>query len=67
MKAALLRLRQRLAPVHAFALASIPDALLIAGAASVAYGAWLIYPPAGFIVGGLILLIAGVLASRGST
>lgn len=32
----------------------------IAGAGSVAYGAWLIYPPAGFIVGGSILLTVGI-------
>ncbi|MBP2233093.1 hypothetical protein J2847_006428 [Azospirillum agricola] len=31
----------------------------VAGAASVAYGAWLAWPPAGFIVGGG-LVIAGV-------
>lgn len=29
-----------------------------AGAAAISYGAWLIYEPAGFIIGG-ILLIAG--------
>lgn len=33
--------------------------------ASISYGAWLVYAPAGFIVGGLLVL-AGVLAmSRG--
>ncbi|MGQ3212996.1 hypothetical protein [Shinella sp.] len=37
------------------------DAAGVLSVASVAYGAWLIYPPAGFIVGGLLIL-AGVLA-----
>jgi len=29
------------------------------------YGAWLIYVPAGFIVGGVLLILAAVLAARG--
>lgn len=41
-----------------------PDALLIAGAGGVAYGAWLVYAPAGFIVGGLLAMAAGWLESR---
>ena len=36
----------------------------LAGAALVAYGAWLIYPPAGFIVGGLMLLAGAVFSAR---
>lgn len=39
------------------------DALLVAGAAFVSYGAWLVYAPAGFICIGALLLVAGVLAS----
>ncbi|MGE3346064.1 MAG: hypothetical protein AB7I35_01375 [Ramlibacter sp.] len=42
----------------------MPDALMLLGAASVAYGAWLVYPPAGFIVAGGLSLAAGVLAAR---
>lgn len=41
-----------------------PDALMAAGAGGISYGAWLVYEPAGFIVGGVLLLIAGVLAAR---
>ena len=37
---------------------------MIGGAAGVSYGAWLIYPPAGFVVGGILLLVAGVLTAR---
>lgn len=40
-----------------------PDTLLMAGAGCVSYGAWLIYPPAGFIVGGLLLLVGGYLGA----
>lgn len=42
----------------------IPDALLVAGTVVLSYGAWLIYEPAGFIVGGVALLGLGVLAAR---
>jgi hypothetical protein len=40
---------------------ALPDALIVAGAAAVAYGAWLIYAPAGFIVGGILALAGGVI------
>jgi hypothetical protein len=47
------------------ALALAPDLLLVAGAASVSYGAWLAYPPAGFVIGGAFALYAGLrLAAR---
>lgn len=46
-------------------MAWVRDAAGLAGAASVSYGAWLIYEPAGFIVGGLLVLVAVVSASRG--
>lgn len=38
----------------------IPDFAMIAGAALISYGAWLVYLPAGFIVGGLLALLAGI-------
>lgn len=41
-------------------LALLPDALLVAGAAGVSYGAWLAYAPAGFIVAGALAIIAGL-------
>lgn len=44
----------------------LPDALLIAGAAAVSYGAWLAWAPAGFIVGGALLLVAGLNLARAS-
>lgn len=39
---------------------TIVDAAGLAGVASISYGAWLIYVPAGFIVGGALLLIGAV-------
>ena len=43
----------------------LPDLLMIGGAASVAYGASLVYAPAGHLVAGAFALAAGVLLSRG--
>jgi len=34
--------------------------LLIAGTGILSYGAWLAYPPAGFIVGGALTIYAGI-------
>jgi hypothetical protein len=42
----------------------LPDALMIGGAAALSYGVWLAYPPAGFAVGGLLSIAAGVLTAR---
>lgn len=39
------------------------DACGMAGAGAIAYGAWLVYPPAGFIVGGALVLVGVLLAS----
>jgi hypothetical protein len=41
-----------------------PDLLMVAGAGAVAYGAGLVYLPAGFIVGGLLVGMAGWLMAR---
>ncbi|MGJ5149857.1 hypothetical protein [Bradyrhizobium sp. HKCCYLR1023] len=35
-----------------------------AGAGAIAYGAWLIYVPAGFLVGGALLLALSILFGR---
>lgn len=42
----------------------LPDALMVAGAGAVSSGAWLIYEPAGFIVGGAFLLGFGWIVSN---
>jgi len=38
----------------------LPDLLLVAGAASVAYGAWLAWSPAGYLVAGALAILAGL-------
>lgn len=38
----------------------LPDALLIAGAAGASYGAWLAWPPLGFIVAGVLAIVMGL-------
>jgi hypothetical protein len=42
----------------------IVDALGFAGAGAFAYGAWLIYVPAGFLVGGVLLMALSMLIGR---
>ena len=42
----------------------IPDALLLAGAAALVYGAWLVYAPAGWIVAGALAIYAGLQLAR---
>lgn len=41
------------------------DVAGLAGAGLLAYGAWLIYMPAGFLTGGALLLAGAFLAARG--
>lgn len=45
-------------------VAQVPDALMAAGIGGISYGSWLVYVPAGFIVGGALVLAMGVLAAR---
>ena len=40
--------------------AALPDALLLAGAAGVSYGAWLAWSPAGYIVAGVLAIMVGL-------
>jgi hypothetical protein len=48
-------------------LASIIEAaLLLAGAALIAFGAWQAYPPAGPIVGGALLIAGVILRAKGA-
>jgi hypothetical protein len=44
----------------------LETAALLAGAALLAYGSWRIYQPAGFIVGGLLLIAGTILRARGN-
>ena len=40
------------------------DGMGFAGAGSIAYGAWLIFAPAGFLVGGVLLMVLSLLFGR---
>jgi hypothetical protein len=42
----------------------LPDVLMLSGACGVSYGAWLVYEPAGYLVGGVLLMTAGILGAR---
>lgn len=41
------------------------DALLVCGAGCISAGVWLIWPPAGLIAAGALLIAGGVLWARG--
>lgn len=43
--------------------ALVRDVVGLAGVGLVSYGAWLTYPPAGFITGGVLLIVAAALAA----
>jgi hypothetical protein len=43
------------------------DALGVVGAGLIAYGAWLISPACGYIVGGILLLIGSILSALAPT
>jgi membrane-bound ClpP family serine protease len=63
--------RSRLRRAGAAFATALPDLLLdsagVAGAALIAYGAWLIYAPAGFISAGVLLLVGVLFSARGRT
>lgn len=42
------------------------DVIGVSGAAAIAYGAWDIYPPAGFIVGGALALVGAIIHAGAS-
>jgi hypothetical protein len=44
--------------------AILRDLAGLAGAGAIAYGAWLIHEPAGFIAGGVLLVCGALLAGR---
>ena len=42
----------------------IRDVSGLLGAASIVYGCWLVYRPAGYIVAGVLMIAASILTSR---
>lgn len=59
-----MNLIEKLKAAQEVARSNLPDALLIGGAASFSVGAGMVYEPAGYIVGGLFALAAGVLLAK---
>ena len=57
-------MKNYLQKIAALAAGWLPDVLMLSGAGTIAYGAALIYAPAGLLVGGGFLFAAGVLAAR---
>lgn len=37
----------------------LPDILAVIGAALMAFGAWLAYPPSGYVLAGVLCIVAG--------
>lgn len=57
------KLSAKLAGLVARLPAAIPDSLIVAGVCLVSYGAWLLHPATGFIAGGVLVLVFGVLSA----
>lgn len=43
----------------------VRDAAAVLGVVLVSYGAWLAYAPAGFVIGGALVLAGALLSARG--
>lgn len=54
-------------PEQVVAAGLLLDAAIVGSVASVAYGGWLVYPPAGFIVGGLLTLALALGLAAGAS
>lgn len=59
-------MKQHLQRIATLAAGWLPDVLMLTGAASVSWGARLVYEPAGWVVAGVFALAGGVLLSRGA-
>jgi len=46
------------------ALEILPDAIIVAGAGLVSYGAWLMIPAVGFVVAGVLAIAGGLVAAH---
>jgi hypothetical protein len=57
------KLHKALASAAATLPAAIPDALIVTGTGVLSYGAWLVYPAAGYLTGGGLMLVFGVLGA----
>lgn len=59
--------KERIARLTAAAAGTLRDLAVLAGIGLVTYGAWLIYQPAGFILGGVLMAALGVIRPGGKT
>jgi len=59
-------MKKHIEALAALAAGWVPDAVMLAGAGAISYGAGLIYVPAGWIVGGVFLLTVGWMAAKGA-
>ena len=57
-------MKKHLQELAARAAGWVPDGLMVAGAGALSYGASQVYPPAGWLVGGALALVAGVKMAR---
>lgn len=57
-------MKEHLQKMLAAVAGAVPDALMMAGAGGLSYGAWLVYEPAGWMVGGGLVLVAGLKMAR---
>jgi hypothetical protein len=55
---------KRLSKVLSVLPGTLCDVAGFAGAGFISYGSWLIYEPAGFLVGGALLIVGGVLFGK---
>jgi len=60
-------IKDRLQAARAVAAEWLPDALMVGGGGAVSYGAWLVFPPGGYVVAGCLLVLAGYILSRSAT
>lgn len=58
-------MREQIRTALAAAKSWLPDVLMASGAVGISYGASLVYTPAGYVVGGVFALVAGVVLARG--
>ena len=57
-------MKQHLQKMLAAVAGWVPDILMVGGAGAISYGAGQVYPPAAWLVGGALALLAGVKLAR---
>lgn len=60
-----MNIKNQLQTIGAAAASWLPDVLMVCGALSISIGSGMVYPPAGWIVGGVLAIYAGLMLARG--